>query len=144
MFVKIERLLQIFSRRIPFFGQFRTKIMKFTTDPSITAPLWSSTVPRISPVDLFCAVKRPALKTRATKANRTMWLAVSTTCARESRCGRFRSSFRSLPEISSFIFILLRMRSQFRNKSLSGYSLRVSSQTRLSRWCYTDLFSELR
>jgi PRTRC genetic system protein E len=36
MFVKIERLLQIFSRRIPFFGQFRTKIMKFTTDPSHT------------------------------------------------------------------------------------------------------------
>jgi hypothetical protein len=39
MFVKIERLLQIFSRRIPFFGQFRTKIMKFTTDPSITKPI---------------------------------------------------------------------------------------------------------
>jgi hypothetical protein len=32
--VKIDRLLQTFWRRIAIFGQFRTKTVKFTTDPS--------------------------------------------------------------------------------------------------------------
>jgi hypothetical protein len=32
--VKIDRLLQTLWRRTPIFGQFPTKTVKFTTDPS--------------------------------------------------------------------------------------------------------------